>query len=332
MLRFQYKELLYALAALVLVLLVLLYAWQKRKSIIRKIGNPAMVKAQLRSFSAPNFWFKAILGLFALAALIIGAANLQRPSKSDPLHRKGVDVVIALDVSRSMLAEDVKPSRLEKARQLVYKLMDEMGNDRIGLVVFAGHAYLQMPLTSDHSAARLYVQNASPDVVPTQGTVVGEALKMCSNAFINQERKYKSVILITDGEDHDAEAVQLIPSLAENGIMVNTVGLGSTEGSLIPDPATGTYKTDLQGQPVKSKLNETLLQQIATGTKGTYVHLEQIPEAVSTISKQLSTIEQTALDDNSLKDFDSYFQWFLAAALLFLVAEFFWPERKWKLA
>lgn len=207
-----------------------------------------------------------------------------------------------------------------------------MTNDRIGLVVFAGHAYLQMPLTTDHSAARLYVQNASPDMVPTQGTVVGEALKMSSTAFINQERKFKSIILITDGEDHDAEAIQLIPSLAESGIMVNTIGVGSPEGSLIPDPVTGSYKKDLQGNPVQSKLNEAFLQQLASGTKGTYLRLNQIPEAVAAISKQLSTIEQTALEDNTLKEYDSFFQWFLAAALILLVLEFFWPERKWSIA
>ena len=236
----------------------------------------------------------------ALGSLVIGIAHLQRPSKGDPLKRKGVDIVIALDVSKSMLATDASPNRLEKARQFIYKLMDEMKEDRIGLVVFAGHAYMQLPLTNDHSAARLYVQNASSESVPTQGTVLSEALRLSANAFNSKERKYKSIVLITDGEDHDPDALALAPSLAENGVMINTIGLGSTEGTTLIDPATATVKTDLNGQAVVTRLNETLLKQLAGVSKGVYLNLNSISEAVQIVSAQINTIEKTALDDNGL--------------------------------
>ncbi len=174
----------------------------------------------------------------ALAAVIVASANLQKPGAMDDVQRKGVDVVIAMDVSKSMLAEDIKPNRLERARQLVYKLMDQLPNDRVGLVLFAGRAYLQMPLTTDHGAARMYIQQAGPDVVPTQGTVISEALRASNSAFNSKERKFKSIVLITDGEDHDPQAVPLAQQLAEDGVMINSVGIGSAEGAPIMDPAT----------------------------------------------------------------------------------------------
>jgi Ca-activated chloride channel family protein len=250
----------------------------------------------------------------------------------DDVQRKGVDVVIAMDVSKSMLAEDIKPNRLERARQLVYKLMDQLPNDRVGLVLFAGRAYLQMPLTTDHGAARMYIQQAGPEVVPTQGTVISEALRASNSAFNSKERKFKSIVLITDGEDHDPQAVPLAQQLAEDGVMINSVGIGSAEGAPIMDPATNTYKKDENGTTVVSRLNETELQQLAGATKGIYIKLNEVDEAVNAITKQLSTIETTTLDDNAFRDYRNYFQWFLALALALLMVEFFLPERKLKAA
>jgi len=330
--QFQYNWLLAALGLVPILVLLLLWALYKKRKISKKLGDPELIKKLTASYSPANFLFKFLLLTIGLSAIILAAANLQKPGKGDSLNRKGVDVLIALDVSKSMLAEDSKPNRLEKARQFVYKLMEALPDDRIGLVVFAGHAYLQMPLTSDHSAARLYVQNASPENVPTQGTVIGEALKTGNGAFNSKERKFKSIILITDGEDHDAEALQLAPSLASNGVMINSIGLGSPEGSTIIDPATDTYKKDKQGQPVISKLNEDLLQQLASATKGVYLRLDNVSDAVDKVSRQLDTIGSSSITDNSLKDYDTYYFWFIGVALLLIAIEFFWPERKWKMA
>lgn len=332
MFRFQYQEVLWALAVLPVLLLLFLWVLYWKRSKKKKLGTEAAIKRITAPYSPLNFALKFIFATIALGSLIAGIANLQRPSKGDPLKRKGVDIVIALDVSKSMLATDAAPNRLEKARQFIYKLMDEMKDDRIGLVVFAGHAYLQLPLTNDHSAARLYVQNASTESVPTQGTVLSEALRLSANAFNSKERKYKSIVLITDGEDHDPDALALAPSLAENGIMINTIGLGSTNGTTLIDPATATVKTDLNGQTVITRLNETLLKQLAGASKGIYLNLNNISEAVKIVSAQINTIEKTALDDSGLKDMESFYFWFAAAALILLLLEFFWPEKKWKQA
>lgn len=291
-----------------------------------------MVQALIVNYSPTNFLFKFLFFSLALAAIIAASANLQKPGAMDNVQRKGVDVVIAIDVSKSMLAEDIKPNRLERARQLVYKLMEQLSNDRVGLVLFAGRAYLQMPLTTDHSAARMYIQQAGPEVVPTQGTVISEALRASNSAFNSKERKFKSIVLITDGEDHDPQAVPLAQQLAQDGVMINTIGIGSAEGAPIMDPATNEYKKDESGNTVVTRLNEAELQQLAGATKGVYVKLNDVNAAVEAITKQLSTIESSSLDDNAFRDYKSYFQWFLAVAFALLMIEFFWPERKLKSA
>ena len=197
-------------------------------------------------------------------------ANLRKQSGKGQVTRKGIDVVIALDVSKSMLAEDIQPNRLERAKQTVAKIIDKLGDNRIGLVIFAGRAYMQMPVTTDHSAARLYLSGISPDDVPTQGTVISQALQTCYAAFNTKEKKYRAVILITDGEDHDDEALKVTKQMAEEGIMINTVGIGSPDGAPVPDPGTGRQKTDENGNPVVSKLNEKELMDIAKAGNGLY--------------------------------------------------------------
>lgn len=236
--------------------------------------------------------------------------------------------MLVLDVSRSMLARDIKPTRLERAKQFLLRLVDQLPNDRIGLVLFAGRAYLQMPLTTDHGAARMYIQEASPDVVPTQGTVIGDALTMANSAFNAKERKYKSIVLVSDGEDHDPEAPRIAKQLAQDGVLINTVGIGSPEGSAIEDPATGELKKDEEGHTVMSKLNEAELQQLATETNGTYVRLDNVEDALITMTQQLDTAEKKAMSDNEFIDYKSYFQWFLGAAMLLLLCELLLAERR----
>lgn len=330
--RFQHIEFLIGLAALPLLVLLFVFVLRWKKKLQKKIGDPALVKALVKDYSPIKFALKFILVLTGFAFLVMGLANLQRPGATDNVSRKGVDVMVALDVSNSMLAQDITPSRLEKAKQLVTKLVDKMDNDRIGLVLFAGRAYMQMPLTTDHAAARMYIQNAGPDAVPVQGTVVGEALKISNSGFNSKERKFKSIILISDGEDHDPEALQMAKSLSQDGVMINTIGIGSPEGSPIIDLATHQTRKDAQGNTIITKLNETELQQLAQSTNGVYIRLEDTDDAAAKITAQLGTIEQKAMGDKSFADYKSYFQWFLGVALLLLLIETFIPERKMKLA
>lgn len=330
--RFQHIEYLLGLAAIPLVIVLFWWILRWKKKTAKKIGDEKLVQQLISDYAPKNFLFKFLLLAAGLAAIIAGAANLQRPGAMEHVQRKGVDVVIAMDVSKSMLADDIKPNRLERARQMVYKLMDQLPDDRIALVLFAGRAYMQMPLTTDHSAARMFVQQAGPDVVPAQGTVITEALRMSNTAFNSKERKFKSIVLISDGEDHDPGTVPLAQQLAQDGVMINAVGVGSPDGAPILDPVTNDYKKDQAGNTVISKLNETELQQLAAATKGVYIRLADTEAAVATIKKQLGTIEQTSMEDSAFKNFINYFPWFLGAALLLLVLEFFYPERKWKTA
>lgn len=328
MIRFEHTDFLFGLILLPFLVFLFFYLLRWKRDTARRIGDPKLVKELVKSYSPTKFATKFILVLLGFAICLVAAANLQQRAENESVTRKGVDVMIAMDVSKSMLAEDFPPSRLERARQLVTRLMDQMPNDRIGIVLFAGRAYLQMPLTTDHSAARMYIQQAGPEVVPTQGTVISEALRMANNSFNSKERKFKAIILISDGEDHDEQAVPVASALKENGVMVNTVGIGSAEGAVIIDPETGATKKDMQGNTVVTRLNEKILQDIARASNGIYVKMEDVDAAVKQIMDKLNTIEQRSLQDAAYINYKSFFQWFIAAALLLLALELFIPERK----
>lgn len=292
------------------------------------MGDKKLVEQLTANFSRKLFTLKFILLLLAVVAGVGAIMNLRKPGGAEGIARKGIDVVIALDVSKSMLATDIQPSRLERAKQFIGKLMSTMPNDRIGLVLFAGKAYMQMPLTTDHGAALMFVSSAGPDAVPQQGTVISDALKMSAKAFNPADRRFKAVVLISDGEDHDPDALKTAKDLSSQGMMINTVGIGSVEGSFIVDPATGENKKDETGNPVLSKLNEDELKSLAESTNGVYVHLQNSDEAVEIVKKNLSQIETRALGDVSLMNFKTYYWYFAGAMLVFLLVENYIPERK----
>lgn len=326
--RFQHIEYLAFLLAIPALAFLFFWVLQWKKKVKRKIGDKELVDQLVRNYSPFKFILKFSLALLAILGIILGAANLQKKGSVENVTKAGVDVMLVLDVSKSMLAQDIKPSRLEKAKQFLLRLVDKLENDRLGLVLFAGRAYMQMPLSSDQSAARMYIQTASPDIVPTQGTVIADALQMADNAFNNSVHKYKAVVLISDGEDHDPDALKTAKHLADDGVMINTVGIGSPEGSTITDPVTRETKKDDNGQIVISKLNEAELSQIADATNGIYIRLDNLDDALITLSQRLDGIEKRALTENDFVTYKSYFQWFLGAALLLILIEFFLPERK----
>ncbi|WP_394767331.1 VWA domain-containing protein [Ferruginibacter sp.] len=328
MVHFQHIEYLLALALVPLMILLYVFVLRSKKNTIKKIGDPALVNQLIKDYSPAKFLIKFILIVTAFVAGIIALANPRMPKGTTIVNRSGIDVMIALDVSKSMLADDIKPSRLERAKQFIERLIDKLPDDRIGIVVFAGRAYLQMPLTTDHSAAKMYLSSATPDVVPTQGTVIGDALKMCYAAFNTKEKKYKSVVLVSDGEDHDKTAEKVTKAMAEEGVMINTVGIGSPEGTTIIDPATGVTKTDAEGRPVITKLNEKELQSIAANGNGLYELFTNTNDVVNGIDTQLKKMGQHSITENSLVNFKNFFPWLLGLALILLVAEFFVSEVK----
>jgi Ca-activated chloride channel family protein len=328
LIRFEHTE--HFLLLLLIPVLILLFkaVLRWKKNTIKKIGDERLVSQLIHGFSPRRYLTRFVVVLLSFSCLIIAAANLQSATQIEKINRQGIDIMIALDVSRSMLAEDIKPSRLDKAKQFISKLMNKLENDRVGLVIFAGRAYMQMPLTSDHIAAGLYVSNAAPGAVPTQGTVIGDALKVCNSGFNAKDKKYKAVLLITDGEDHDEQAVKIAKQLAQNGVVIHTVGVGTTQGSPILNPITAESKRDLHGNIVISRLNEQELIDISHEANGTYQQLNDIETVVDKLTAQFAGMEQKTIQDNRLLNYRSFFQWFLVLAFAGLAGELFISEKK----
>lgn len=326
MLRFQHASLLTALALIPLLamLFAALLLWRKKK--ITEMGSPEQVRAQLSGYIAGRDTLRFLLVSIALGAIILGCANLQKGGATETIERKGVDVMIALDLSKSMLAKDIQPDRLTRAKQFVERLTDKMSNDRVGLVVFAGKSYLQVPLTIDYSALKLILQTLSPDMIPTQGTVIGEAIRMCNQSFSSKERKFKSIILISDGEDHDETAIAAVNEAKEQGAIIHTIGIGSPQGAPLFDPATNGPKLDEQGNQVITKLNEQELKSIAAAGNGTYTLLGNTDVAAAKITEAIDDMEQRNLGSVVFANYDNYFQYFLFAGLFLIIAEWVLPK------
>lgn len=326
--RFQHTEYLWFLALVPALAGLFAYAIYRKKKAAKQLGDPVLVQLLSRNYNPRAYLAKFILIAVAIGLFVVTIANLRSPVGSEKVSRSGIDVMIALDVSKSMLARDIKPTRLDRARQVLSRLVDRLTNDRVGIVVFAGKAYLQMPLTADHAAAKMYLSAASTESVPTQGTVIGSALKMCYSSFNTQEKKYKAIVLVSDGEDHDEEAVRLAKQMSQEGVVIYTVGIGSPQGVTLLDETTNQPKTDAQGNPVISRLNEEELRQIAQEANGQYILFQNTDAVVDVITKQLAGMDQRNVSDDSLINYKSWFQYFLLAILLLLLAESFISENR----
>lgn len=328
MLRFQHIEYLWGLIIIPLLILLFILFKKIRTKHLKKLGDFSLVEQQLSTYSKNFSLFKFILILISFFFGVVALANLQSGARSEKIQRKGIDVVFALDVSKSMLAKDIEPNRLEKAKQLIVRMIEKMPNNRIGLVLFAGRAYMSVPLTIDLSAFKMNLMAANQNLVPTQGTVIGEAISMARQSFNTKETKYKSIILISDGEDHDESALQEVKKAVQEGIMINTIGIGSANGSPIWDPETNDNKKDEKGNEIISKLNEKELQEIAQQGQGIYQLLTNTDAAAQAIVQQVNTSEQRDFGDSLYVSYNSYFQYFLIIALASLIMEFFIPTRK----
>lgn len=325
--QFQYPQALWLLLLVPVFLLIYLFYVLWRRRTVRRMGDAVLVRGLMAGHTPLRVTIKALLLVLAFAAGCVAIANPRRPDANSAEARKGIDLVIALDVSNSMKATDIAPDRLSRARQFMSRLIDQLGDDRIGLVVFAGNAYAQMPLTFDRDAARLYTSTADPSAIAAQGTSIGDAFEKAALLFGNTRDRFGSVVLITDGETHDDNALTAAKELANKGIMVNTVGIGSAEGATIKD-SLGTPKRDQAGQVVISKLNEQILQEIAKTTNGIYVHLQNADAAVSSVMGQLGQIEKKALGDTSMYTYETFYAWLALPMAIFLIAEIFLPDRK----
>ena len=331
MFSFEHTEYLIGLAIIIPMVFLFITVLLWKKKVKKALGDDNLISQLTKTYSEKRYRLKFILISASVALLIIAAANLRKPVTGGKEKKAGIDVMIALDVSKSMWAEDTKPSRLDAAKQFISSLLDKLSDNRVGLVLFAGKAFLQMPLTSDFAVAKLYVTNASPDAIPLQGTVVGDALRLCENSLNTKEKKYKAVILISDGEDHDPHSTEILKQLADNGVVVNTIGVGSAAGAPITEPGANAYKVDINGQTVISKLNEGELIEIARQTGGIYEHLGNADISANRIASLLDGMERKVIEDSGdTKQYTSFYAFFVLMALLILITEIFIPEAKRK--
>lgn len=328
-LSFQYPQLLWLLAGVPLLVLLFAMQWWRRRKAVRRLGDPQLVRSLLAQSAPARQALRFVLATLAYALGCIALANPRQPEVGVLDVRKGIDVVLALDVSNSMLAADGGNSRLDAARSLMTNLVGRLPNDRIGLVLFAGNAYVQMPLTFDRGAAELFISTASPTAIKAQGTAVADALQKAANSFDPESERFQAVVLITDGETHDEGALEKGQELAEAGVMINTVGVGSAGGTTLIDPATGVARRDLQGNVVITRLNEALLRQLAEASKGLYLHLQGNTESVATaLATRFKQVEQRAIADTAQVQYRTLYLWFLLPMALLLLLVVFIPTRK----
>ncbi|HEX5001452.1 MAG TPA: VWA domain-containing protein [Bacteroidia bacterium] len=331
MFRIANPQYLILLAAIPLLLLLFLLFIRWRKQAINRFGDYNVVIRLLPYVSLSKPWLKMIAVLLAASALILAAARPQVGSRLQEVKRKGVDVVIALDVSNSMNAEDIRPSRLERSKQAIYRMIDQLDGDRIGLIVFAGQAYVQLPITTDYGAAKLFLRSINTEMVPSQGTAIGAAIDMGVQAIGDSAAHNSAIVVITDGENHEDDAIESAAEAAKKGIVVHTIGMGSPEGSPVPVFSKGTrvgFLQDRSGTTVISKLDEAALQQIADAGKGKFVRASNSDDGIGTIIESLGKMEKREFASKLFTDYDDQFQYVLGVALLFLLFDFVLTGRK----
>ena len=320
----------FAIIPVLIVFFLLAFWWKKRTQ--KKFTNPVLLEKL-----APNSsTFKAVLKLsfliIGLSFLIISLVNPKMGTKLKTIKREGVDVVFALDVSKSMLAEDIAPNRLEKAKQIISKIIDKLGSDRVGIIIYAGNAYPLLPITTDHAAAKMFLQNANPDLVSSQGTAISKALNLAKTYYNNDEQTNRFLIILSDREDHQTETKQVALNLANDGVKVYTIGVGTETGGPIPIKINGAigYKKDRKGETVITKRKPDVLQGIADAANGTYIDGNKTQKPVDFIEKIITNAQKSEFETTQFSDYKDQFQWFIGLGFLFLLVDVFFLDKKTK--
>ena len=328
MFRFANPDFLYLFFLLPVLVGIYLYYNHRRRQNIRKYGDPALLKELMPTVSKYHPDVKFWLTFSALALCIFMLARPQFGSRMETVKRSGVEVVIALDISNSMLAEDVTPSRLEKAKKLISRLVDTFNNDKVGMIVFAGEAFTQLPITSDYVSAKMFLESINPNLISTQGTDIGAAIRLAMKSFTPNEGVGRAIVVITDGENHEDDAVEIAKSAAEQGVQIDVIGLGSGKGAPIPiNTKKGLYLKDSTGKPVTTYLNENMAKEIAKAGNGIYISGNS-SSAVSDIDAQLETLEKSDLERVVYSSSAEQFPVFAWIALIFLIIDIFILDSK----
>ncbi len=332
MLRFANAYMLYLLLLIPAWIGFFIWVGKYKQKALERFGNRVTLKKLMISYSGKNYRWKNSLLILSFAFFVMALARPQIGTKLEQVKRRGVDIFVAMDVSLSMKAEDIKPNRLEKAKHEVANLIDHLQGDRIGLIAFAGNAFVQCPLTLDYSAAKMFLDIMNTNLIPTPGTAIGKAIAVAMKSFVQKERKHKVLILITDGEDNVGDPVKMAEAADKDGIVIYTVGIGSPQGVPIPlTDANGRslgYKKDQNGNIVLTKLDEVTLEKIALQTGGKYYHATPGEMELNKIYKDISKMQKKELASRIYSQYEDRFQYFLGIGLILLLLEIFIPERR----
>ena len=328
MFRFANPEFLYLLLILPALIVFYIYAVIQKRRAVKRYGNPALLVELMPDVSPKRQHLKFWLSFAAIALMIFVIAGPQFGSKLETVKRQGVEIMVCLDVSNSMLSEDVAPSRLAKAKQMLAKLTDGLSNDKVGMIVFAGDAFTQLPITSDYISAKMFLSSISPEMISTQGTAIGAAINLAARSFTPNETSDKAIIVITDGENHEDDAVGAAKMASDKGIHVNIVGIGDPQGAPIPMGSANNYMKDNAGNVVITKLNEQMCQEIAAAGNGMYVRADNTNSALRALQKEIEKMNKTEMDSKVYSEYDEQFQILAWIALILLIGDVLTLDRK----
>jgi len=323
-LRFENPDYIYLLAIIPLVLIMFGVSRYLMKGKLKKFAGSELLKTLMPLHSKTRLWVKTILFSLALTSLIFALANLQTGAKMEEVKREGIDLFIAVDISNSMLAEDIVPNRLQNAKQSINRLIDKLQGDRIGIILFAGKAYIQLPLTTDYAAAKMFVSTIETDLIQAQGTAIGEAISTATEAFDENDHN-KAIIILSDGEDHEENARDAAKEASKSGINIYTIGMGLADGTPIPvynqyGKRTG-FRKDNQDKTIVTRLNEEMMQQLADAGNGSYVRASNNRNGLDYIFDEINKLEKAEIDAKIFTDYEDQFQWFIGLALILLLIE-----------
>lgn len=329
MFRFANPDFLYLLLILPLLVALFLYSNYRRRQKIQKYGDPTMLEALMPNVSKHRPDLKFWLTFSALALIILMLARPQFGSKMETVKRSGVEAVIALDISNSMLAEDVIPNRLEKSKKLISRLVDTFNNDKVGMIVFAGEAFTQLPITSDYISAKMFLESIDPSLITTQGTDIGAAIRLAMKSFTPNEGVGRAIIVITDGENHEGGALEAAKEATEKGMQVFIVGVGSPEGTPIPtERGSNNFRKDKDGNVIVTRLNEQMCQEIAKAGNGLYIRVDNSNAAEKILNNEIAKLAKTDVESQVFTEFDEQFQALAWLILIILIIEMLILERK----
>ncbi|WP_306349534.1 VWA domain-containing protein [Flavobacterium sp. '19STA2R22 D10 B1'] len=322
---------LYLLLLIPILVLVFLYiqVWKRKKQ--KEFGDLILLKKLSPEKSTFKPILKFVVLLLAIVGLVFGLVNPKIGTKMETVKREGIDIVFAIDVSKSMLAEDIAPNRLEKSKQIVSQIINQLGSDRIGIVAYAGSAFPVLPITTDYNVSKMYLQSMNTDMVSSQGTAIHEAINMAATYFGEDSDANRLLILISDGEDHSDGAAEAAAEANKLGLKIITVGVGTEKGGPIPIKKNGVverFLRDRNDEVVITKMNPAVLKAIAAGTKGGYVNGSNTKEVLDYVKNALDNIEKTEFESQQIAEFESQFQWFLGFAFFLLFIDIFFLERK----